>query len=148
MMMAARRGHGGPNSIDGGQGVSFADWVGASWRRLSDDRTAHPLGAPPDFASSPALALGESVQWRPGTIARPAISCLTARLAPDPSTGLPNPLEDARQVGLRASLAACCPDNLAQYRLRGPLTSHLRGNRTLHPATFVGIKPSPSLSLV
>ena len=39
-MMAARRGHGGPNSIDGGQGVSFADWVGASWRRRSDGRMA------------------------------------------------------------------------------------------------------------
>ena len=39
-MMAARRGHGGPNSIDGGQGVSFADWVSASWRGRSDGRMA------------------------------------------------------------------------------------------------------------
>ena len=37
-------------------------------------RTAHPLGAPPHFASSPALALGKPVQSRPSTIARPAIS--------------------------------------------------------------------------
>ena len=39
-MMAAGRGHGGPNSIGVGQGVSFADWVGASWRRRSDGRMA------------------------------------------------------------------------------------------------------------
>ena len=39
-MMAARHGHGGPNSIDGGRGVSFTDWVGASWRRRSDGRMA------------------------------------------------------------------------------------------------------------
>ena len=28
-------------------------------------RKAHPLGAPPHFASAPALALGSPVQWRP-----------------------------------------------------------------------------------
>ena len=47
-----------------------------------DSRTAHPLGAPPHFASAPALALGKPVQWRPGTIARPAISGLTAATSP------------------------------------------------------------------
>ena len=45
-------------------------------------RTAHPLGAPPHFASSKALALGNPVQSRPGTIARPAISGLTAARLP------------------------------------------------------------------
>ena len=45
-------------------------------------RTVHPLGAPPHFTSSPALALGNPVQWRPRTIASPSISSLTARLAP------------------------------------------------------------------
>ena len=35
-------------------------------------RTAHQFGAPPHFASSPALALAKPVQWRPGAIARPA----------------------------------------------------------------------------
>ena len=45
-------------------------------------RTAHPLGAPPHFASSPALALGKPVQSRPGSIASPAISCLTAARLP------------------------------------------------------------------
>ena len=41
-------------------------------------RTAHPFGAPPHFASSPALALGKPVQSRPGTIPRPATPSLTA----------------------------------------------------------------------
>ena len=40
--------------------------------------TAHPLGAPPHFASAPALALGNPVQSRPRSIASPAISGLTA----------------------------------------------------------------------
>ena len=39
-MMAARSGHGGRNSAGGGQGVPFADWVGASWRERSDGRMA------------------------------------------------------------------------------------------------------------
>ena len=39
-MMAARSGYGGHNSIGGGQGVSFADWVGASWRGRSVGRMA------------------------------------------------------------------------------------------------------------
>ena len=29
--MTARRGYGGHNSIGSGQGVPFADWIGASW---------------------------------------------------------------------------------------------------------------------
>ena len=37
-MMAARSGDGGRNSRCGGQGVPFADWVGASWRERSDGR--------------------------------------------------------------------------------------------------------------
>ena len=49
---------------------------------LRPGRTHHPLGAPPHFASAPALALGKPVQWRPGTIARLAISCLTAARLP------------------------------------------------------------------
>ena len=32
---------------------------------LLHGRKAHPLGAPPHFASAPALALGSPVQWRP-----------------------------------------------------------------------------------
>ena len=41
-------------------------------------RTAHPLGPSPHPASAPALALGNPVQLRPGTIARPATPSLTA----------------------------------------------------------------------
>ena len=58
-----------------------------------------------------------------------------------------NRLADPRQVGPRASLAACCPDNLAQHHHHGPPSSPLRGYRTLHSAKSIGIKPSPSLSL-
>ena len=45
-------------------------------------RTAHPFGAPPHFASSPALALGKPVQSRPRAIARPASPSLTAATSP------------------------------------------------------------------
>ena len=83
-------------------------------------RVAHPFGSSPHFTSSPALALGKPVQWRPSTIASPSISCLTAPLAPDPSTRLFNRPEGSRQVGPRASLVACSPDNLAQHRHHGP----------------------------
>ena len=78
-MMAARSGHGGRNSRCGGQGVSFADWVGASlgdvgvagwWVRV---RSAGRLPAPPSgwqrsqssegatelVFPGPALALGK-----------------------------------------------------------------------------------------
>ena len=41
-------------------------------------RTVHPLGAPPHFASSPALALGSRIQSRPRSIASPATPNLTA----------------------------------------------------------------------
>ena len=41
-------------------------------------RTAHPLGAPPHFASSPALALGKPVQSRSGTITSLSTPSLTA----------------------------------------------------------------------
>ena len=112
-------------------------------------RTVHPLGAPPHFTSSPALALGNPVQWRPRTIASPSISGLTARLAPDPSTRLPNRLEDSRQVGPRASPVACCPDHLAHHHHHhhGPPTYPWRGYRTLHSAISIGIKTPTSLSL-
>ena len=46
-MMAARSGHGGRNSAGGGQGVPFADWVGASWRERSDGRMAGRGRRPP-----------------------------------------------------------------------------------------------------
>ena len=47
---------------------------------LFHGRKAHPLGAPPHFASSPALALGNPVQSRPGSIASAASPLLTAHV--------------------------------------------------------------------
>ena len=45
-------------------------------------RTDYPLGASSHFASSPALALGNPVQWRPGTIASHPTPSLTAPRLP------------------------------------------------------------------
>ena len=57
--------------------------------RPSGGETAHPLGPPPHFASATGLALGNPVHSRAGSIASPAIACLTAPTAPRPP-GLPN----------------------------------------------------------
>ena len=73
---------------------------------LLPGRTAHPLGAPPHPASSPALALGKPVQSRPRSIASPAISGLTAPLATDPLTGQPIVPANSRQPSPRVSSAA------------------------------------------
>ena len=75
-------------------------------------RTAHPLGAPPHFASSKALALGKPVQWRPGSIARPAAPFLTAAPAtgppPSPSSTSQSRVSPTRaaHIGQREFLAA------------------------------------------
>ena len=58
---------------------------------LLPGRTAHPLGPPPHFASATGLALGNPVHSRAGSIASPAIACLTAPTAPDTSTRLTQP---------------------------------------------------------
>ena len=114
-----------PGTLDGAHrsGPAGGDHQDPLTTLLLPCRTAHPLGAPPHFASAPALALGNPVQSRPGTAARSAISCLTARLAPDPSTGLPDRLADLRQAGPRTSLAARYPDNFARHGHRGPPSS-------------------------
>ena len=65
-------------------------------------RTAHPLGPPPHPASSPRLALGKPIQWRPGETARPAAPFLTVA----PSTG-PLPAPSTRNSPGRASLHPC-----------------------------------------
>ena len=69
-----------PGSLDGAHrsGRAGGDHQDPPTTVLLPRRTAHPLGAPPHFASATALALGKPVQSRPGTIARPAISNLTA----------------------------------------------------------------------
>ena len=110
-------------------------------------RTAHPLGTPPHSASSPALALGNPVQSHSRSIAIPSISCLTAPLVPTHPPDYPTASKTrARSVHERLLLYAALTISTTT-RHRGPPTSPLRGYRTLHPATFIGIKPSLSLSL-
>ena len=69
-----------PGTLDGAHrsGRATGNHQNPATTLLLPRRTAHPFGAPPHFASSPALALGKPVQSRPGTIASLAISCLTA----------------------------------------------------------------------
>ena len=98
-------------------------------------RTAHPLGAPPHPASSPALALGKPVQSRPGSIASDSTPSLTAGLQ------LTQRPPNSRQLGPRGSLVACRPGNLAQRRHCGPPSSCLRGYLTQSSSPSIGIRP-------
>ena len=71
-----------PGPLDG------ADWSGRADRDHQDPQAAglrsggtdHPLGAPPHFASPPALALGNPVQSRLGPAASHSVPGLTASL--------------------------------------------------------------------
>ena len=73
---------------------------------LLSRRTAHPLGAPPHPASSPALALGGPVQSRPGPAACPATPNLTAPVRHRPDV---RPTERPRQLApSRSATASCC----------------------------------------
>ena len=106
-------------------------------------RTAHPLSAPTHPASSPALALGKPVQWRPGSIARPPTPFLTA---PDPSARLSTGLAVPRQAGTSVSTAAICPADLPlRNHLRSSTTS-VRGAHSPHPAESLRIKALQPLS--
>ena len=69
-----------PGTLDGAHrsGRAGGDHQNPPAALLLPRRTAHPLGPPLHFASSPALALGKPVQSRPRSIASLAISCLTA----------------------------------------------------------------------
>ena len=79
-----RRGGPQPGSLDGAHrsGRAGGYHQDPPTTLLLPRRTADPLGPPPHFASSPALALGSPVQWRPGTIASPSISGMTAATSP------------------------------------------------------------------
>ena len=72
---------------------------------LLSRRTAHPLGAPPHPASSPALALGNPVQSRPGPAACPATPNLTAPVRRRPDV---RPTERPRQLAPSRSATASC----------------------------------------
>ena len=107
-------------------------------------RTAHPLGAPPHFASAPALALGSRVQWRPGTIARPAISCLTAARLPltrHPAncTSPPTRANPVREGHSLPTAYRLCPPSACLGAYLTPPSSPFIGIR-LGPFTF----PYPS----
>ena len=71
-----------------GVGLDGADWSGRADRDHQDPQAAglrsggtdHPLGAPPHFASPPALALGNPVQSRLGPAESHSVPGLTASL--------------------------------------------------------------------
>ena len=71
-----------------GAWLDGADWPGRADRDHQDPQAAglrsggtdHPLGAPPHFASPPALALGNPVQSRLGPAASHSVPGLTASL--------------------------------------------------------------------
>ena len=64
-------------------------------------RTPHPLGAAPHPASSPGLALGNPVQWRPGPAPSHSVPDLTTPSATVPPAGQPNVPTESRQPGPR-----------------------------------------------
>ena len=81
--------------------------------------------APPHFASATGLALGNPVHSRAGSIASPAIACLTAPTAPDTSTRLPNRPTESHRPGPRLSSPCMLsrrprPSAAAQDRHRRP----------------------------
>ena len=69
-----------PGTLDGAHrsGRADRDHQDPATPLLFHGRKAHPLGAPPHFASAPALALGSPVQWRPRQIPSAASPLLTA----------------------------------------------------------------------
>ena len=110
-------------------------------------RTAHPLGAPPHFASAPELALGNPVQWRPGTTARHPTPGLTAPSSPDPLIGQPIVPANSHQLGPRGTLPV--------YRLSIPPPwppgrhhrASVAASRRPHPHLLEsGLARSPSLT--
>ena len=71
-------------------------------RFFSPRRTNHPLGPPPHPASSPALALGNPIQSRPGPTASHSTPDLTAPSATELPTAQPNVPANSRHPGPRA----------------------------------------------
>ena len=84
---------------------------------------------------SPALALGNPVQLRPGPTVSHFIPSLTAPSATDPRTGQPKVPADSRQPGARWSSTAYCPANLAQRRHRPYLLESSPDRRAPIPFT-------------
>ena len=106
--------------------------------------TAHPLGAAPHPAPSPALALGKPVQSRPHPIASHSLSSLTAPSVPDPLTGQPQGCPaNSCQPSPRVPVPACRLANFACRRHCGPPPFHWGGHRPLPSTPSVGIGPGP-----
>ena len=140
-----RRGGPQPGSLDGAHrsGRASGYHQDPPTTLLLPRRTADPLGPPPHFASSPALALGSPVQWRPGTIASPSIFGMTA--ATSPLTPI-RPTERPRQLAPTESArgASCLPPtNSARHGHRGPPSSGLCGHLTPPSSPSIGIGPGP-----
>ena len=136
-------------SLDGAHrsGPAGSDHQDPAATLLLPLRSAHPLGAPPHFASAPRLALGNPVQWRPGTVARHPTPGLTAPSSPDPLTGQPIVPANSHQLGPRGTLPA--------YRLSIPPPwppgrhhrASVAASRRPHPHLLEsGLARSPSLT--
>ena len=111
-MMAARSGHGGRNSIDGGQGVSCADWVGASWRGRSVGRMAGQRAGCRRQAGNGRARLNwvsQGQRWgrckvrrRAERVSRPAIEKKRRRRVLVVTTGSPRPMRAVQRFRLCA----------------------------------------------
>ena len=111
-MMAARSGHGGRNSIDGGQGVSCADWVGASWRgpsvgRMAGQRAGCRRQAGNGRARLNWVSQGQrwgrcKVRRRAERVSRPAIEKKRRRRVLVVTTGPPRPMRAVQRSRLCA----------------------------------------------
>ena len=124
-------------------GRATGDYQDPPTTLLLPRRAAHPLGAPPHFASSPALALGKPVQSRPGTIASPSISGLTA--ATSPLTPI-RPTEHPRQLApIQSAKGTPCPlpIELCPHSHGGPPSSCLGAYLTPPSSPFIGIGLGP-----
>ena len=88
--------------------------------------------------------MGNPVHSRPGSIASPAIACLTAPTAPDPSTRLPNRPTESHRPGSRLSSPAYCPADPAPAPLPRTAISAPNDNQRPPPAPFIGIERGPS----
>ena len=103
---------------------------------LLPGRTAHPRGAPPHFASSPALALEKPVQSRPRSIASPATPSLTAPVSHLPAIW---PTERPRQLApTQPAKGTPCPPHL-EFRPPWPLRAAIIVSGCLLHAALIPI---------
>ena len=90
------------------------------------------------------LALGNPVHSRHGSIASPAIACLTAPTAPHPGARLPNRPTESHRPGPRLSSPAYCPADPATAPLPRTAIGPPNDNQRPPPAPFIGIERGPS----